>query len=111
MYDIALIIGIGIPTGVLLALLHHQYFGADIENLDISASGNNNSQNKSSEDTYDNRDVPISWDGESHLSLCGSCGTLNEHYSRYCRKCTGDLNMSEKLDKKSIQTKDETNGH
>lgn len=111
MYDIALILGIGIPTGMLLALLHQRFFGAEIENLDISASGNNNTRNNSSKDTYDNRDTPSSWDGESLLALCGSCGTLNEHYSRYCRKCTGDLNMSEKLDKKKIETKDDTNGH
>jgi ribosomal protein L40E len=112
MYEILLILGTGIPTGVLLAVLHQKFSDADAENLDnIGVGRNNDTQNRFSEDTYNNRDKPISWDGESQLSLCGSCGTLNEHYSMYCRKCTGNLNMSRKLDKKKIEAKDETNGH
>lgn len=109
MYDIALILGIGVPTGIILALLHHKHFGSSVKNLEISSGRNNNSQ--SSKNNYDNRDIPSSWDGNSHLLLCANCDTLNKSYSRYCRRCTGDLNISEKIDKGKIQIGDGTNGH
>lgn len=108
MNDIVVVLGVGVPLGIILAILHRRYFGQKIELQEINSSYENI---KVPNKKFRTNQTPSSWDGESDLLLCKNCGCLNENYSHYCRKCTGSLTTSESLDSQKIGKQEDKNSH
>lgn len=107
MHDVAVILGIGVPLGIILAILHRRYFG---EKIELPENGSHSTV-RTSNSKFRTSETPSSWDGESDLLLCRNCACLNENYSQYCRRCTENLTASESLDSKNITKREDKNSH
>lgn len=83
---LAVIISLGVLSGILLAYVHKR----------LTSGKQNSSPKKHTKTTYSetkkgrSETVPEHWDGE-YLVVCSNCGTYNYTYSDYCRTCTSGV--------------------